>query len=583
MASNRWGSLWQDRRILWLLLITLVALALVGLGILLDYQRLVTDMTIEADQRTTQLAAARIRDELGQFPDALTTLARSAAIISQDPALQAAALQRAAPIREGLFDAGIVVLDNFGVVTAAEPARPELLQQDWSGRSYFRELINGSAASVAFSIAISDGPDGAPVIVVSVPVIDGEGGFAGALAGMLRLSQSTISPFYATLVRLRFSPQGTAYLIDRSGRILFDSAAQQNDEQYLSHRLPVSGDAPPVRTGDATGRPILVTHAEVPGAPWYLIVENDWESLAAPTRMHVALLLGLLGLAALLPLLGLAVLLRPGRHSWGASRQIGRESHVGRQIEQALQTEHLPVLPGWEIAAHCEPAPAAGRIFYDVLPGIDGCLTLIIAEASRPISAGGDSVQEVLSMVGARALLRSAARSLLNPAAALERTNQLLAPDLPPGHFVACLYCRLDPTNGAYTIGNADGVRPLHVTGGTVASVGGRDAALAVQLDGRYGEYPSLLAEGDFLFLCSSEVINAQNAKGEPFGVTRLQRVLSAPADHGLAPDALTGAQRIAAIRAALREFAGGAWANDRDAILIALERLPSGTALASR
>jgi hypothetical protein len=583
MASNRWASLWQDRRTLWLLLITLAAVALVGLGILLDYQRIVTDTTIEADQRATQLAAARIRDELAQFPDALTELARSAAIISQDPELQSQALQQAAPIQEGLFDAGIVVLNNFGVVTAAEPARPELLQQDWSGRSYFRELINGSASSVVFSNAMSDGPSGAPVIVVSVPVIDGEGRFAGALAGMLRLSQTTISPFYATLVRLRVSPEGAVYLLDRSGRILFDTASLLDGEQYLNHRLPVAGDAPPVRTGDAAGRQLLVTHAVIPGAPWYLVVEKDWESLAAPTRTHVALLLALLGLGALLPLLGLALLLRPGQSAWGRRGQIAHDSLAGRQIEQALLTEHMPVLPGWEITAHCEPAPAAGRVFYDALLGVDGCLTVILAEANRPDSAGGDSVEEVLSMVAVRSLLRSAARSLLSPAAALEHTNRQLAPELPPGHIVACLYCRLNPTNGAITIGNADGVRPLQVAGGAVATIGGRDAALAVQLDSRYGEYAALLAEGDQLFLCNSEVLNAQNAKGETFGLSRLQRALSAAAEPDVTTGGEAGAQRIAAVTNALREFAGGKWANDRDAILIVLERLPSSASLAPR
>jgi serine phosphatase RsbU (regulator of sigma subunit) len=155
----------------------------------------------------------------------------------------------------------------------------------------------------------------------------------------------------------------------------------------------------------------------------------------------------------------------------------------------------------------------------------------------------------------------------------LERTNQLLCPDLPPGCFVACLYCRLDPTNGELVIGNADQVRPLQAAGANVESVGGKDAPLAVQLNSRYGEFTSLLAEGDSLFLCSSEVLDACNAEGEPFGLARLKLALRAPG----AP----GAQRIAGVTEALRDFTGGKWANDRDGILIVLDRLPGDAALA--
>jgi hypothetical protein len=37
------------------------------------------------------------------------------------------------------------------------------------------------------------------------------------------------------------------------------------------------------------------------------------------------------------------------------------------------------------------------------------------------------------------------------------------------------------------------------------------------------------------------------------------------------------GARRIQAVTDAIREFAGGAWAGDRDAILIVVERMQGG------
>jgi serine phosphatase RsbU (regulator of sigma subunit) len=567
MPSSRWAGFWRDRRTLWLLLVALALLAGAALWILADYQRLAADVTMEADQRMTQLAAVRIRDELAQFPDALAALARNAGILSQDPARQADALQRSDPFREGLFDAGIVVLDNFGVVAATAPPRPELLQQDWSDSPYFRDLLDGSPASVVFSDAVGEGPAGSQVIAVSVPLFDGEGRFTGALAGLLRLSQSTISPYYATLVKLRVSPDGTVYLLDGSHRILFDSASLRDGEQYDDHALP-SGRAETVRTRDALGRDLLLSSAPIPGTPWTLVIEREWGSLPTPTGMHTNLLLVLLGLGTVLPLAALGVLLRQERRQPASDISLVSESHLARHLQQALLSEAPPLLPGWSIAVHRERAPAPGRIFYDFLLGADGCLRLICAETRR-LPAGSDGASDMLAMITARTLLRSAARAMLEPAAAIQRTNTLLWPELPPGSSIACLYCRFDPASGAVAIGVADHVQPLKLSGEACELIGGKDPPLGLQLDEIYDEHTTVLAESDCLFLCSSEVLHACNAEGEEFGRKRLELAVAAP-------DA-TAAQRIEAVTAAVRQFAGGNWANDRDAILIAVERLPGG------
>ena len=607
MLPDRWDSFWRDSfwrdsfwrggRVLWLLLLAVALLAAGALWAFWDYSRLVSDLAAEAEGRTTRLAAVRIGDELAQFPAALINLARSSAIVSQDPARVQEALHEAPPVEEGLFDAGLLLLNSFRVVTAVEPPRPELLQQDRSARTYFRDLLTNSPASAVFSDAQGDGPAGAPVIAVSVPVIDGEGRFVGALAGLLRLGQSAISPYYATLVKLRVSPDGTAYVIDRSNRILFDSASLREGEQYTA---PEAGNGSPngasaagaaLRVRDAEGRELLVSRAAIPGTPWTLVIEKDWESVAAPTRLYANLLLGLLGLGVILPLTALVLFARQERRGGRRGAAIGRDGQLAQRVEHALLADSPPILPGWEIVAHREPAPAIGRVFHDILLGADGCVTVVLAETSRLGAANGadgadgaDGVAEVLSMVGVRTLLRSAARDLLPPAQALGRTNGLLCPDLPRGTLITCLYCRLDPVSGEVAVGNADQVRPLKLPcarggeagslGSSVQLVGAKDGPLGLQLDAVYHEYGVHLAEGDSLFLCSSEVLDVCNGAGESFGRQRLEQVLADPALADAGAKA-----RIAAVTDALRQFAGGKWANDRDAILIVLERLPSGAA----
>jgi hypothetical protein len=576
MQSNRWEGLWRNRRVPWLLLLLLVALAAIALWVFLDYQNTVAALAVKAEYNVTRLTAARIREELADFPNALIALARSPEMASSDPEAQKKVLQQSDLIQEGLFDGGIVVLNNFGSVVAAEPPRLEFMRQDWSARSYFRGLLSRPASSVVFSNAANEGPGGTPVIVVSVPIIEGKDRFVGVLVGMLRLSQSTISPYYATLVKMRVSPDGTAYLIDGSRKILFDSSSERNGQQYTNLPVPATPAADGIaaqRTVDAAGRELLVAHAPIPGTPWTLVTEKDWETLIAPVKSQSNLLFVLLGLAAILPL-GTLVVLERQRHSpAGRDDLILSESHLAHQIEHALLPEQVPTLPGWDIAVHREAGLAAGRSFYDTVLGIDGCLTLIMGETNTR-GVVGDTVPALLAMVAVRTLLRSNARSMLHPGEALEQANRALCPDASPGEFVPALYCRLNPANGALLIGNAGHIRPLKITTGAstgaVDLVGSQDPPLAMHLDCGYTESPVTLAPGDFLFLYSSGVVDARNGSGEPFGFTRLESALTAPVKEGM--------QRIQAVTGAVREFAGGTWAGERDAVLIVVERVQNGT-----
>ena len=132
MLSDLKDRLWRSRWISWLLLLAVFVLAAVALRTFLDYRSAAMDLVLEVNQQVTHLSAVRVQNELSKFSDALVTLARTQDMSSKNPVLQTRALRQALPIREGLFDGGIVLLDNFGKVTAVEPERPELLGADWS-------------------------------------------------------------------------------------------------------------------------------------------------------------------------------------------------------------------------------------------------------------------------------------------------------------------------------------------------------------------------------------------------------------------------------------------------------------------
>ncbi len=58
MPSGRWQSLWRNRRMPWLLLLLLVALAAIALWVFLDYQRTVAALAVKAEYNVTRLTAA---------------------------------------------------------------------------------------------------------------------------------------------------------------------------------------------------------------------------------------------------------------------------------------------------------------------------------------------------------------------------------------------------------------------------------------------------------------------------------------------------------------------------------------------
>ncbi len=69
--------------------------------------------------------------------------------------------------------------------------------------------------------------------MIAAPVRSPNGEFLGALAGMFRLGESAISPFYASIVRLRLGQSGNTYLLDGMGKIARTTRAPARSDVSL--------------------------------------------------------------------------------------------------------------------------------------------------------------------------------------------------------------------------------------------------------------------------------------------------------------------------------------------------------------
>jgi GAF domain-containing protein/HAMP domain-containing protein len=311
LLGIRWGSL-RIKIIAWSFIPTAIILGIVASVIYIAYQQVTEDLVIERNRDLMRLSASQLNSELEKYTTLLNNEARRADIHESDPVVQREAL-KGATNRLADFDAGVLLLDTFGTVVAAQPERPEILGHNWSDRTYYRQVLRSvimDSPSAALSNIVADGPDGAEVVAVAVPVTGSQGQFVGLLVGMFRTSTPSDSALYGDIARLRIGESGSAYIVDGNGRLVYHSNHDQigkdiSDQAVVQQVL--AGQIDTVRTRDLEGRDIVASFAPVPGTSWGLITQESWQGLIKAGQGYRGFLLLLLVLGMIIPALVVAV------------------------------------------------------------------------------------------------------------------------------------------------------------------------------------------------------------------------------------------------------------------------------------
>ncbi len=200
--------------------------------------------------------------------------------------------------------------------------------------------------------------------------------------------------------------------------------------------------------------------------------------------------------------------------------RLEQEVQVARQIQQTFLPDHLPEIPGWDLAATWRTAREVGGDFYDVfeLPGRR--LGLFIADVSDK------GVPAALFMALTRTLVRAVVYDILSPAEALRRVNALILPDNEQEMFVTAVYAVLDLESGRLTYANAGHNPPLwrNQSGTTLESLERTGPALGILSDFSMQERTIEMKPGDCLLLYTDGLSEAFSPSGDLFGVERLCR-----------------------------------------------------------
>jgi serine phosphatase RsbU (regulator of sigma subunit) len=227
-------------------------------------------------------------------------------------------------------------------------------------------------------------------------------------------------------------------------------------------------------------------------------------------------------------------------------REYERELQIGREIQRGFLPECLPIINGWEIAAHFEPAREVSGDFYDAYDIINGSfLGFAIADVCDK------GIGAALFMALIRSLLRQAAvahdappdahRPVGDspmPAAgasvalrAVETTNAYLTTNhFHQGYFATLFFGVVDPNSGEMAYVNCGHNPPIvRRANGDQTRLPPTGPALGLIHDARFELGSETLRDGDLLFLYTDGVPEAKSADGEFFGEERLHATLVEP------------------------------------------------------
>jgi hypothetical protein len=196
------------------------------------------------------------------------------------------------------------------------------------------------------------------------------------------------------------------------------------------------------------------------------------------------------------------------------------ELAAAREVQQVILPERVEAVPGFRIESAYQPAQQVGGDFFQILPGPEGSLLVIIGDVA---GKGLPAAMLVSVLVGA---IRGAVEYTSDPAELLANLNERLT-GRAGGGFSTALVARI-AANGQVALANA-GHLPPYLDGDEVELPGALPLGIKPGL--RYETIRFVLPAGSRLTLYSDGIVEAQNQRGELFGFDRGRQLSTQPVE----------------------------------------------------
>ncbi|MBV9268614.1 MAG: SpoIIE family protein phosphatase [Acidobacteriaceae bacterium] len=197
------------------------------------------------------------------------------------------------------------------------------------------------------------------------------------------------------------------------------------------------------------------------------------------------------------------------------------ELEAARSMQEVLLPKQSSGVPGFAIESAYIPAQEVGGDFFQIFPGADGSLFVVIGDVS------GKGVKAALMVSLIVGLLQRTIDGTREPARVLSDLNRHLIGHTAGGFATCC--CALLSPDGAVRIANAGHLAP-YCDGTELPVLGG--LPLGVSADVAYEETDFRLRPGTRLVLLSDGVVEARSKSGELYGFERTRVVSIQPVKH---------------------------------------------------
>ena len=203
-------------------------------------------------------------------------------------------------------------------------------------------------------------------------------------------------------------------------------------------------------------------------------------------------------------------------------RAIDRENALAKEIQHSLLPVSLPRIQGIEISTVYRPAAVLSGDYFDILPTGEGDLVVCIADVA------GKGPGPALLMANLQATVRALVLAGRSPADLCGEINRFVVEHGVPSRIITFFICRIDRERTRLEYANAGHNPPILVRAdGSQLLLSEGGLVLGVSVAARYVQAEVPVHPGDNLVLYTDGLTEAQNRRGEEFGLKRLIHVLA--------------------------------------------------------
>lgn len=205
-------------------------------------------------------------------------------------------------------------------------------------------------------------------------------------------------------------------------------------------------------------------------------------------------------------------------------KKVEAELELAANIQSSALPNVFPAFPEkseFDLYATMNPAKEVGGDFYDFFLIDDDHLCMVIADVS------GKGIPASLFMMTSKTTISNEAMHEISPEIILTRANEAICANNKMDMFVTVWLGVLEISTGKLTAANAGHEYPFIKKNGKFAVFKDKHGMAVGVMDGlKYKEYSVDLEPGDFIFVYTDGVAEANNKSKELFGLDRIQATL---------------------------------------------------------